>query len=108
MLNCNLFKHTITRINIPTFIKAQCEIALVFILLLGSMQTFAKDEFAIPIEKTPSQIVDYRPKLDETIPHSDVKNGVFHLLVENQVKVPAQSKIINFYHYARKALDTKC
>jgi len=29
--------------------KAQGEIALVFILLLGSMQTFTKDKLAIPI-----------------------------------------------------------
>lgn len=71
--------------------------------VLASGQLYA--EQPVPVAAQSDWVVEKKYNTDPQLPHNAIKNGVYYLLVDTQIRVSPSGKREGFYHFAERIVN---
>lgn len=78
---------------------------LIILYLILIVPVCAQDTPHIPIEKTPDWVVNTQIDIPAHIPVKDIRNGIYYLNIDNQIKVDKDKKTAYYSRYTEQIVN---
>ncbi|HEX7026236.1 MAG TPA: DUF3857 domain-containing transglutaminase family protein, partial [Gammaproteobacteria bacterium] len=75
------------------------------LMLFACAAVAQQADIPVPVEPRPAWLLPLEVEQAAEVPHATVANGIYHLLVDNQVRVGGDAEAEYFFHYAEQVLN---